>query len=240
MATGSKPYLMRVPEDHVNRFIHPFRMGIVGQTMAGKSQLIKEILRYRRQLFTTEYPSIYFCMSEARNNSGFEQYIREVKSICPDVQIIEGLPTLDLLRSSELPKLFILDDLMEALFTNNNTVELFTRDSHHYSNSIVFTSQNYFSSKRDLTIMRNLSYRIIFFKSGELTYMSSISRQFSRDPAFLEKVFAMLRTEDTPREIDKKFVLIDSHPQDPLPIFPVRAIILPREDGEIRPLHFRP
>lgn len=236
---SSKAIMMKVQENHVNRFIHPFRMGIVGQTMAGKSLLIKEIVRYRRQLFTTEYSAIYYCLPETPFNSGFEKFTHDLKIICPEIRILENLPSPDLLRESELPKLFILDDLMEEIFKSNFMPEFFTRGSHHFSNSIIFTSQNYFNTKKDLTIMRNLSYKIIFHKSGELIYMSSICRQFSRDPNFLEKIFALLEEEECPNVIDNRFILFDSHPNVAMRSFPIRAMILPRKDGEIRPLLFK-
>lgn len=136
---SNKAIMMKVQENYVNRFIHPFRMGIIGQTMAGKSLLIKEIIRFRRQLFTTEYSAIYYCLPESPFNSGFEKFTHELKTICPEIQILENLPSLDLLRASELPKLFILDDLMEEIFKSNFMPEFFTRGSHHFSNSIMFT-----------------------------------------------------------------------------------------------------
>lgn len=207
--------------------------------MAGKSVLIKEILRYRRQLFTTEFSAIFYCMPEAPFNASTQKYVEELKHICPDIQIIENLPGLELLQSSELPKLFVLDDLMESIFSTPYMSEFFTRTSHHFSNSIIFTSQNYFNNKRDLTITRNLSYKLIFYKTGELTYMSSICRQFSRDPSFLEKIFALLEHEESPNGIDNKFILFDSHPKATMRQFPVRAMILPRKNGEIRPLLFK-
>lgn len=83
------------------------RMTIVGQTMSGKSELIKEILRYRNQLFTTHYDAIYYCLP-AHLMTANEEYLKQLKSICPDVRIIENEPPLSLLRESKLPKLFIL------------------------------------------------------------------------------------------------------------------------------------
>ena len=237
--SSTKVTMLKVREDTVNRFIHPFRMSITGQTMAGKSYLIKKILHYRRQLFTTEYSAIYFCMPEQPFNSGFEKYKSELKTICPEIQIIDNLHTLDMLRSSELPKLFILDDLMEEIFSSAYLPQFFTRASHHFSNSIIFTCQNYFNSKKDLTITRNLNYKIIFNKSGELIYFSSICRQFSRDPHFLHKAFSLIDEQETPNGIDNRFILLDDHNENPLKTFPVRAMILPRQDGVIRPLLFK-
>lgn len=228
---------MKMPMGTANRLLHPFRMSIVGPTMSGKSQLIKEVLKYRQQLFTTHYDVIYYCLPETIFSSS-RAYLEELKKICPEIKIIEGLPSLSLLRSSELPKLFVLDDLMKEIFSNPNIEELFTQASHHYSNSIIYTSQNYFNSKRDQTIVRNLSYKIIFCKNVDLRYMRDLSSQFSTNPKFLNGCFALLSQQPAPNGIDNKFILIDCHPQSPMSQFPIRGMILPGKDGEIRPLLF--
>ena len=50
---------------------------------------------------------------------------------------------------------------MAQIFSNKDMEELFTQSSHHYSNSVIYTSQNYFNSKKDQTIIReNLSSKI--------------------------------------------------------------------------------
>jgi len=196
-----------------------------------------EILRYRNQLFTTNYDAIYYCLPESifQTSQGF---INELRKVCPDIRIIEGEPQLSLLRGNTLPTLFILDDLMSQIFSNKQNEDLFTQSSHHFSNSVIYTSQNYFNSKRDQTIIRNLSYKIIFFKNVELRYMREISSQFSTDPKFLTNCFSLLNKQETPLELNRKFILVDQHPQSPMAQFPIRGMILPGFDGQIRPLLF--
>jgi len=102
-----KPINLDCPEGTANRFLHPFRMTIVGQTMSGKSRLIKEILKYRNQLFTTHYDAIYYCLPGHLLLAN-EDFIKELKSVCPDIRILENEPPASLLRESKLPKLFIM------------------------------------------------------------------------------------------------------------------------------------
>jgi len=128
---------------------------------------------------------------------------------------------------------------MSQVFHNKNMEQLFTQASHHFSNSVIFTSQNYFNLKRDQTIVRNLSYRCIFNKKAEMRYMREISLSFTTDPLFLDGCFAMLKKQKHPIELNQKFILVDNHVNSPLSDFPFRGMILPREDGEITPLLFQ-
>jgi len=129
---------------------------------------------------------------------------------------------------------------MTEVFLNRDLEDLFTKSAHHYSNSVIFTAQNVFSSKRDLTIVRNLSYRIIFSRTADLRYTREIASQISTDTHFLNGCFAMLSQLDTPNELSKKFILHDLHNENPLPEYPVRGNILPGSNGEIIPLLFTP
>ena len=232
----SKYETVKTPAGIANRFLHPFTMTIVGQTMSGKSQLIKEILTFRQQLFTTAFDRIFYCTPSLQfyHNQG---YLNELKKICPQIVLIENEPSQSLIRGSQ-QSLFILDDLMSKIFDNRHFEELFTQSSHHMSNSVIYTSQNYFNTKRDQTIVRNLSYQIIFYRNADLRYMRNVSGQFSTDPKFFKKCFDLLEQEESPKELYKKFILIDNHPQNPFSKFPVRGMIMPRSDSVIRPLMF--
>lgn len=129
---------------------------------------------------------------------------------------------------------------MNTVFFKKELEQLFTQASNHFSNSCIFTSQNAFNSKRDQTIVRQLSYRIIFNKNAELRYKREISLSFSTDPLLIDGCFAMLNKQKNISELSKKFVLIDQHPKSPLSDYPIRGSILPGPDGEIIPLLFTP
>lgn len=166
-----------------------------------------------------------------------QEYLTELKKICPDIMLVENEPPQSVVRGSQLT-LFILDDMMGKLFENRQWEELFTQTSHHLSNSVIYTSQNYFNSKRDQTIVRNLSYQIIFYRNADLRYMRNVSAQFSTDPKFFKNCFEILEKEESPKELYKNFILIDNHPMNPWRKYPVRGMIMPRSDGHIRPLLF--
>lgn len=128
--------------------------------------------------------------------------------------------------------------MMNTIFFKKELEQLFTQTSNHYSNSVIFTSQNAFNSKRDQTIIRQLSYRCIFDKSAEVRYKREISLCFTNDPLFIDGCFAMLKKQKDISELSKKFVLIDQHTKSPLSEYPIRGMILPGPDGDITPLLF--
>lgn len=207
------------------------------RSLTGKSRLLLEFLKYRNQLFTTEYDAIFYCF-HADNFAANQEYLDELRKICPKIKIVEGLPPISFFQNSRLPKLFLFDDLMTEIFATADVENLFTRRSHHYSNDIIFTSQNYFNSKKDLTIVRNLPYKIVFNKRCERRYMLEIGSQLSSDTKYFSQCFELLAQQNPAIPINNKFLLIDSHPESPMGKYPIRGLILPDKDGKIRPLMF--
>lgn len=224
-----------VNPETINRFITPLRMGIIGSSQSGKSSLMLEIIRYRKLLFTTEFQEIYFCVP-ANHLGVAKEYIEKLKSVCPTIRILTGLPPLTLFQSSRVPKLFMLDDMVEDVFREAYMEDVFTKLSHHWENSIIYTTQNYFNTKRNQTIVRNLNYRIIFNCNTQRRYMADLSSQISSDSNFLRNVFFKLESMEPSNNY--LYVLIDQNNISPLKKYPVRAKILPDGDGEIRPLIF--
>lgn len=224
-----------VDSETINRFIAPFRMAIIGSSQSGKSSLLLELIRHRKLLFTTEFQEIYFCVP-ANHLSVAKNYIEKLKEVCPGVRILTGLPGLSLFQSSRVPKLFILDDMVEDLFREAYMEDVFTKLSHHWENSIIYTTQNYFNTKRNQTIVRNLNYRIIFNCNTQRRYMADMSSQISSDSNFLRNIF--LKMESMQPGNNYLYILIDQNNISPLKKYPVRAQILPTSDGEIRPLIF--
>lgn len=118
-------------------------------------------MRFHNELFSTKFSRVIFYLPSAHFNA-YTSYIDKLKIAYPEIEIQTDIPKLADLRSDHLPKLFILDDLMAQIFGNSSMEEVFSQNSHHYNFSIVFTSQNFFSSSKNLTIVRQTTYKIIF------------------------------------------------------------------------------
>ena len=93
------------------------------------------------------------------------------------VRFIEGLPPLNDLQGNT-PRLLILDDLMNDL--NEETANLFIKDSHHRNITVLQIVQNIFSkNKHQRTINLNSHYLILFRNPRDKTQISYIARQMS-------------------------------------------------------------
>lgn len=211
----------------------------IGPTMAGKTLLIMEMLKHRKQLFTTEFDRIFYFMP-MNLRSQQDDFIKKLEAVVPRIQIEHSAPKIEMFNYSNLAKLIVLDDMMGQIFTDQEYEDLFTQYSHHTSLSIIFTSQNYFAAKASRTIMRQLPYKIIFNDRGQPSYIESISKQITGKTQALPEIFRRLEKEcdDENPVLIQPYVLHDSHPNSPLRMYTLRTGILPNEDGKIIPRIF--
>lgn len=80
---------------------------LIGPAQSGKSSMIFEILKNHRELFTTSFSRVVFCIPSTHYNA-YAEYISKLKSVYPDIEIAVDIPKLGDLRADRLPKLFIL------------------------------------------------------------------------------------------------------------------------------------
>ncbi len=163
------------------------------------------------------------------------EYMEKLKLLCPQIEIFYGLPTPDETRTNFLPKLLLVDDQMTAILNSPNMEDFFTQISHHYNCSIFFTMQNYYSSGRSKTILRQCTYKIIFNDPGDRILIRNISCTVSPNSQFLSKCFTMLE-ERFPTDLH--YLLIDTNPISPMKQMVVRSQIFPNTSGEIVPICF--
>jgi hypothetical protein len=118
------------------RFQHPFTCIVAGPTKAGKTQWVKKFMENCECLVHPSPVEIYFAYSEWQPAYGTFPNV---------VQLSEGVPDLGLLKTTpNIPKLLILDDLMQEMKGDKQLTQLFTRGSHHWSLSCIHIVQNVF------------------------------------------------------------------------------------------------
>lgn len=167
-----------------------------------------------------------------------EHYIGELKSVCSDIEILFGLPQAHDFRANFLPKLMLIDDQMVSLLNSADIEDFFTHDSHHYNCSVFFTLQNFYSSSRSKTIVRQSIYKVIFNDPGDKTLMRNISCLIApTNPQFLSKCFQNL---DSRFPDEQNYLLIDTNPKSVMKQMFVRAKIFPNKNNEIEPICFFP
>ena len=72
--------------------------------MSGKSSTMLEILRFRHQLFTTEFHKILYCLPE-KHLANQTAFLDQLKKACPEVIIRGGDVNYADFRGDSLPKL---------------------------------------------------------------------------------------------------------------------------------------
>lgn len=184
-----------------------------------------EFLKHRNQLFTTSFARVIYFIPSV-NIDAHQEFIRKLKSVYPQIEIQTDAPKINDIKADRLPKLFIMDDLMNVVFNDPFMEETFSQNSHHHNLSIIFTTQNYFASSKNRTIIRQTNYKIIFNDPSDKTLMRNISCQISGSmPQFLSKCFKTLE-EVYPKD-NFTYVLIDSNAMSSLKKFQVRTKITP-------------
>jgi len=224
------------PNGGANLLFHPIRMVVAGPSGSGKSWLIVKMIQHREQLFSTKFHRILYCVP-SKMSQIHHHIFEEIKSFFPEAEFHLDLPKADVIVGDNLPKLIILDDMMQQIFTSRFMEDVFIQHSHHSSCSIIFTSQNFFSNSKDKTIVRQCNYKIIFQSPSDLVLLRHISCQLKPDDSnFLIKIFDSL--EKLFPHDDFKYVLVDGEPRSKMKQLRVRTHILPNSEGRIEPLCF--
>lgn len=220
----------------------PFSMAVAGPSQCGKSQFICKLIEHRDTIFAKPFDRIIYCQPETlahRPNPIFEQILRSF----PTAQLLSGLPSVSKLHLDigNQNSLIIIDDQMSAFLSSDEMLSLLTVGSHHLSINIVYTLQNYFSQSKHhgKTLMRNTSYKILFFNRTDLTELRSISMQIvPRNANFLESCFQFL-FKTFPND-DSHYIFIDGHFRSKVPKFFIRSHLFPDKDNIVRPIIFFP
>lgn len=77
--------------------------------MVGKSSLILEMLKFRKQLFTTEYSKIIYCVPE-KHLDNQRTFLASLSRVCPELEVRGGQINFGDIRGNTLPKMVIFDD----------------------------------------------------------------------------------------------------------------------------------
>jgi len=105
------------------------------------------------------------------------------------VKFIEGLPSFEELKDDKLiPKLLILDDMMQEMKSDSRLNELFTRGSHHWNLSIIHIVQNlFFDGIRTSRI--NAQYLILMKNPSDRLQIKNLGRQLFPGSKHFEEAF---------------------------------------------------
>lgn len=148
-------------------FQHPFTCLVAGPSKSGKTQLVLQLVSSINEYAAGNIEKVIYCYSEWQQ--AFDGY--------PTIEFHQGLIDYESLCST-IPKLIIIDDLMEEAVQNRSVVDLFTKGSHHKNLSVFFMTQNLFNKgKYSRTISLNSQYLILFKNPRDQSQIRHLASQ---------------------------------------------------------------
>ncbi|KAJ8019393.1 hypothetical protein HOLleu_42056 [Holothuria leucospilota] len=121
------------------RLKHPFTCLVAGPTGSGKTLWVTHLLQHRHTIIHPVPENIVWFYGE------FQKAYVDISRAIPNIRFVEGVPTdFDNYTDCESTNLFILDDLMSEIKSNQNVTHLFTKGSHHKNLSVIVLLQNLF------------------------------------------------------------------------------------------------
>lgn len=167
--------LHRLIVNMVLKFISPAICIVAGSSSSGKSTLMFNILKHSDTMFTESPVKIIYAYG------AWQKFFEEIQQCNSNIEFFDGLPNKQDLESWSLDgnhRILILDDLMTVAEQDKNTLDLFTKHSHHTNFSVFFLVQNLFSvGKYFRTISLQCHYFILFKNRRDEQQMHSFGRQ---------------------------------------------------------------
>lgn len=162
---------------------HPFNCIVSAPTKSGKTELVKKIVTYSKDIIDSSPAKIFWSYSE------WQQTYESLLTKVPNIVFVEGLPSIDDLKAGKNePQLLILDDMMQEMKNDKRLVELFTRGSHHWNLSIIHIVQNaFFEGLRTSRI--NAQYLILMKNPGDRLQIKTLGRQIFPGSKHFEEAF---------------------------------------------------
>lgn len=192
---------------------HPFTMIIAGPTGCGKSFFVRDLIKYKNDMFSTTPDKIVWFY-------GIHQSLYDE---IPNVIFVEGLSSKyqEHLGNNTL---FIIDDLMSECGSDKRLTNLFTRGSHHLNLSVIFITQNFFHKGKEIREITLNSHYILLCKSRrDVSQIMHLGRQlFPKHVKYFQEVY-----EDATKK-PFSYLFIDLKSDTPEEIR-LRAQILPNQ-----------
>lgn len=169
---------------------------IFGQTRAGKTHFLLEVLRKK---LITPFPKVIYYMY------GVEQ---DFMKSHPEITFIAGLDFTEV--KTEQPSILIIDDL--ALDLDREVAKTFIMGSHHRNISLFYITQNLFiNSDVYRTISANCHYYVLFYNQRNFGQIHCLATQIfhGKDRARIINAYKYAG------DIHRDFIILSFSPQLP-------------------------
>lgn len=160
---------------------HPFTCIVSGPTSCGKSTFTEKFISQLNYMVDTPIDEIIYCSPIVKKYNHHNIGERPIK-------YYDEVPHMDTMNDGK-KRLLILDDMMREI--SENVVDLFTKNSHHYSISLMFLMQNFFAEGRGIrTISLNAHYIVCFKNPRDRQQIMYLSKQVLPDNfKFVQEAF---------------------------------------------------
>lgn len=183
---------------------HPCNIFICGPSGSGKTQFVKQLIKYKKDIFDIVPERIVWCYKEWQSIYGDLQ-----ESENDSINFIDGIPDddKDIIPDTSLPSLIIFDDMLGDV--DEEKIKLwFTRKGHHRNASIIYITQNMFQQSRTArTISLNSHYMVLFQNSRDKGQIKVLANQVQL-PHLLQAY------QDATTQAHG-YLLLDFHPKTP-------------------------
>jgi len=138
-------------------------------TGSGKTQLTKQLLEKRGEVFDNRINRILWCYTEHQ-----PALVKELKETIPDIEFHEGLP--EELENPEPDKhmILVLDDLIHEC-KNSKLQKVFVRGSHHQKITVIYLTQNAFEPGQR-TISMQCKYVVLMRNPRDCAHYQYLGR----------------------------------------------------------------
>ena len=146
--------------------------------MSGKTELVKQIIRRKDELFETRLDKIIYMYGEHD-----EEMLNSLRAIDDRIEFVKGIqPLIDdtvVPEGNRIKTLLVLDDLADLIAQNIKYVErLFTKYVNHRKVTVIFVTQHFFYRNLRIITLQS-SYICIFKNPRDATIVKQIGRQMN-------------------------------------------------------------
>jgi hypothetical protein len=112
MAVSKEAMYKQLTQDEISAGVEPtsltmddflieanFRMQVTGPSMSGKSSFIANLIKFRDQVFKSDFTRIVYCCPSRTYKS--ITYIEQLKEYCPFLEVTYGLPNVGELQAGD-------------------------------------------------------------------------------------------------------------------------------------------
>jgi len=206
-------------------FHSPTTILLSGATMSGKTTLTYEILKHAKGMFEIPPQKIVYAYGE------YQPLYNEMEKTIPELVLHQNLPSkedIDSWSTGSNHTILILDDLLNQVTQNQDSVYLFCVTAHHRRVTVLFLTQNlYMPGKYARTISLNCHYFILFRNVRDARQIITFGSQ-----VFPGKVKYFKDAYEKATTVPYGYLLVDVSPRSP-DKYRLRTRILPGEDTTI-------